>query len=404
MTIPVMQFPAVQVPDEPSPLLTGLQTGLQVYSGLVNAFSVPQQMQAKQAQQQAQLGLTSAQTDLAQAQAQKALMAPGMGSDVGKTVDDYHKIANTYGQDSPEAKQALDLIKSKMDQQKAITASRNAYASGFGEMMAPKTVRDQNIADYINKGYSLNQSIQLAANQPPIAGQSEEAVPRGTEQDLTRGNQIESEITKTVTPGDIQKRQYAGARAVMTLDNLNQFIDQGALNYSGLAGKGQLAKDQLTASLTGQTPPQLSAYRNFQGQLNVLKDEYATALGVPADQISRGELASLFDVSQYSTNPDAAKLQLKNVKTLLDKSEEINMTSLHDLAAKNRSVASQYERKDSLQIKPEELKNASTTAQKQLGISQTQMPKFNSKAEFQAWYSQQSPEMKIAIKRQLGGQ
>ena len=412
MTIPVMQFPTAQ-PQSQDSLSSGLLKGLQVYSGLLKAFNMPSQMQqqkelgtANLQQKQAQTGLTTAQTGLAQAQTEK-LGKPQFQSNIGKSMADYQNIVDTYGEDSPEAKQAYDMLNSSVIRDQAMAASRNAYAQGFGSMMSPKTVREQRINSYMQQGYSLDQAVQLASDQ----AKKESIMPEGmTPESQMQSSQIQSEIQKNILPTDVQKRQYAGARAGMTLDSLNNFIDQGALNYSGLAGKGKLHTDELMASLTGNVPPQLSAYRNFQGQLNVLKDEYATTLGVPADQISRGELGSLFDVNQYSTNPKAAREQLKNVSDLLGKTEDINFKNLHDLAAKNRDIAGEHEKKDSLQANPQQLKKATPAESKSLGLSQQQspntmqMPTFNSKEAFQSWYAQQPPEAQAQIKAQLGGQ
>lgn len=412
MAIPVMPIPNVQVPNEPNPLLTGLQTGLQVYTGLMQAFAMPDEMKAKQQQQQAQLGLVGAQTNLANAQAQK-LSSPSdqYQSSVGKMFADSEKVKSIYGSDSDEYKSMQDQIQAQLQKQQTMNDFYQTLNSSAPMRYATPLVKEQIVGGGEAAGQTPEQAQYTATHggmnidnggmsNPTMTAQSPQDVIRSTQ----GSNQIQSQIQKMTTPENILNRQYAGARAGMTLDNMNQFIDQGALNYSGMAGKAALSKDQLTSALTGNVPPQLSAYRNFQGQLNVLKDEYATALGVPADQISRGELGSLFDVSQYSTNPAAAKQQLANVKSLLDKSEDINFTSLHDLAAKNRDIASKNERKDDLQVNPSDLQKASPKAAKQLGITQTQIPTFNSKAEFQTWYAQQSPAIQAAVRKKLGGQ
>lgn len=437
MTIPVMQFPEVQVPQNPNPLVAGLQTGLQVYTGLMQALSMPAKNKQEQLASQAKLGLTQAQTDLVNAQIAK-LNSPSeekYQSSIGKTFADLEKIKNAYGSESDEYKSAKNQVDAQMQQAKSKGDYYKAQTAYMPMRYAPPLVKEQIIAGREAAGQSPEQAIQQQAiqqndtnlqnggmMQPSNSAQLFDQT-LSSQPNISYYDQIQSHIAKTITSPDIQKRIYAGARADMTLENIDQFVDQGALNYSGFIGKFNLVKDEVIAALTGKTSPQLMAYQNMQGQLNVLKDEYATALSVPADQISRGELGTLFDIDKYSTNPDAAKQQLKNVRNLLYKTEKINISSLYDVAHKNRLIANQYEDKNSnqyedknsknalnpLQVNAEDLKKLPAKDAKKIGIQnigqaeeKDNLPTFNNKEEFQAWYKKQSPAMQAEIRRKLG--
>lgn len=71
MAIPVMQFPNVQVPQDPSGLMSGIQAGLNMYTQLMNMKNQSRQSRAQQQQQEAQTALMQAQLPRTQAQTEQ---------------------------------------------------------------------------------------------------------------------------------------------------------------------------------------------------------------------------------------------------------------------------------------------------------------------------------------------
>lgn len=413
MTIPVMQFPQVQVPNEPNPLLTGLQTGLQVYSGLMNAFSMPDQMKQKQAEDQAKLGLTQAQTDLVNAQIAK-LQSPTdqYQSSIGKTFSDLEKIKGAYGSDSDEYKSVKSQVDAQMQKQQTMNDFYSMLtSSGPIRYGATPLIKEQIVGRGEQAGQTPEQALYTATrggmniggggmSQPIMTAQSPEDMAAAQ----TAANQTQSEIARNIIPVDVQKRQYASARATATLENMKQFIDKGALNYNGLKGQSKLAQDTLTASLTGKVPDQLQAYRNFIAQLSSLKDDVAVGLGTPAQEFSRMGLEPMFHVTGFSNSSDAAKAQLDNIGKLLYKTEGVNLGTIQDIVNKHNQLSMPPEEKGNLKVNPESLQNASPAAAKQLGIQKVEIPTFNSKQQFQDWYKNQSPAIQAMVRRQLGEQ
>ena len=330
MAIPVMQFPDVQVPKDPNGLMSGIQAGLTMYSQLMNAKNQSRQSKAQQS--------------LMEAQAKKAQQYQ-YGSPQGKGMADLQHLIDTYGEDSPQVNMYKDQLAQSMDLSQKRGNYYDTLASSMGLRYTPTTVREQAAAHMGDQGVTSEnipgQFQQMAQGQAPSYQQGEGGMPPNPE-DQARAAQesgiLKSALERKAIPVDVQKRQYAGDRVKVAVNMLDDFVDQGALDYTGTKGKMQLQKDKMAATLTGKVSPKYEAYLNFDSQLTAAKSDVATMMAVPADQLSRGDLGYLFDYNKFSSNPEVAKRQYNNTKKLLSSSEKVNYKTLNELAAENKRM------------------------------------------------------------------
>jgi hypothetical protein len=193
-------------------------------------------------------------------------------------------------------------------------------------------------------------------------------------------------VAKKSTPADIQKRLYAGERYKQTADQVIQNFDAGAAQYFSPQGQAQLKLDQANAAVTGKISPRLQAYRNFLQGIEQLNVQGAMLEGVPADQISRGNYAKVFDVSKFANSPQGARAQLVNAINLGLRADQANKTPFGTVVNS-----------------PTQLYSTQPSTGAPANTRTFQLPSFGSKQEFQQWYASQSPDIQAQVRQQLSG-
>lgn len=411
MTIPVMNFPSVDVPQQSDPLTTGLMTGLQVYSQLLKAFGAPGQMQAEKNQSQANLEGTQARTALTQEQINQ-LQQPKpyqYNSNPGKTFQDYQNIINQFGEDSPEA---MDF-KANMDQQAQQASQRANYyenlSNSLGLRYTPSTTREQAAINMGKQGIPSEQ-IPGQFQQMATGKSSAYPTPMNTEQDKNRAGEeasmLESSVIKKgTTTAQANQRLYADAFKSIQ-DQIDPHIEN-VVKFSGLRGKTDAEKNKILMSMgSSQTDPAYQDYVTFMNtELPTLANEFRRQMGGQATDYESKQLNLVLDPTAWDRNPDLALKQWEANKNI---AERVRANAYRDQSQMARDYQNEMKAKNKSQTisnnDQKKLSNASPASSKELGMTKVQIPSFNSKSEFQQWYAQQSPEMKSAIKRQLGGQ
>lgn len=412
MTIPVMNFPVGMPPQAADPLTTGLMTGLQVYSQILKAFGAPGQMESEQKQSQANLENTQARTALTQEQMNQMQQPQPYKytSPSGESFSDYQNIVNQFGVDSPEA----TTFKSQMDADAKQASQRANYyetlSNSLGLRYTPTTTRELAAANMGRQGIpSENIPGEFQAMATGIPSQSSQHIPTQEEKQRAaeEGSMTESEVVKKgITAAQANQRLYADAFKTIE-DQIDPHI-ANVVKFSGIRGKTEAEKDKLLMSMgSSKTDPAYQDYVTFMNtELPTLANEFRRQMGGQATDYEGKQMNLILNPDSWDRNPELALKQWEANKSISEKVRANAYRNQSDMLRdyqnemkgnKNKAQTISPADQQKLQKAPSEVINA-------LGVSKVQMPSFNSKAEFQQWYSQQPPEAQAAIKRQLGGQ
>lgn len=158
------------------PMSQNIQNSLSIYGQIMQALNAPEQMKMQQQINQANLQKTQLanqyypQSTEAEINYKNALAAAAQQkgdmwqSDIGKTQADLKKIRDVYGPDSEEYKGAMDQLNTKLSEQKAMTASRQAYADISGYNALPQTAKDSIFSSFLQSGIPAEYFPSYAAS------------------------------------------------------------------------------------------------------------------------------------------------------------------------------------------------------------------------------------------------
>lgn len=451
MALPVINFQPLSF-DQANPLLTGIQAGQGLYKNamqnkylqpglqqqLQNAIYTNQmlQPQAQNAQQitQADLALKQAQTPYTQAQTQGILQGqiPLQQAQAGlaraqtpyagyQAMGSYYGGLGRYMAYSPSSQimryannplfQSLIANDPQKAQQLTAIYESNLNQGAGNPGMQPLGLPGQSMNSQSSEPAnpqaqvpqpSSAQAPQSAQPQMPNAAapQQQQSAPtiQTSNPDADAVQQTAQSLTmsRMYTPAQVQQITYDASAQNMIQQAAPEL--QSVAKFSGAAGAVRLKQEQLNASLGQPTSQDYQNYLDFtRSQMPLIANEIRRAFGGQATNEENKTMIDLVNpISWDKSTPNALNRFQALVNAMHANTKAITQPKFKNLQQMANSQPIQIP--GATNYTPT---GATNSSQQSSGTNLT-IPKFNSKQEFQSWFSVLAPDQKTQVRAQLG--
>lgn len=307
----------------------------------------------------------------------------------------------------PQTLQAANAYKLAMGHYMSNPNMALKYMTSLGKSYVEPGIISQNLQNQgMQGGFTNPQSLPvlpggITGNSMPNMQQQLNAGPQGglaapmmQPASMQAPQPMQDPNGLTVDPQQMQAA-YAAMRQKQTSDvntrNKAKFavniqktfdeIDPSVITpYAGIQGAAQLKMDQANA-LAGKTSPQYEKYNNFvKVQVPILADQIRQFYGTSIQPEMYRSLQQLTNPVTWNSNPQLAMSQYNALKELLGKEMATYQGNLNA-----------------------PIPTSPVTSAAPANSGAITMPSFNSKQEFQKWYSGLPPAMQVAVRQQMGG-
>lgn len=362
---------------------------------------LPPELQSEIGLKQAQIPLTEAQTGLTQAETQyfplttQAKLYQGMGDYMRGAYYMNPAMWASRFQNNP-AFESMVANNPQLAQQYGSLMAGSLFSN---PMMMPNPGMQGNAA--IPAGPMSSPNMGARMSMPPAGMQGSQPTPQSlplsagqintlsnlfpTNQNDTSNvqNALSSALIEKTVPKPIQSQRYYEQSVENLMGQVAPDMPQIS-QFAGLAGHARLSADKYAAAANLSNDPSYIKFNNFANvQAPLIANEMRRAFGGQATDSEREVMDHLANPVYWKNNPQLALSQFNTLSGMLKaNAQALTQTPAQNLGTLQKSIQNPVKAQ----------------------ASQMQMPKFNSKQEFQSWYMNLNPAQQLQVKNQLGSQ